>query len=291
MQNPAQLGNMVTAQMDALAKSGERFESQVRAAQKSGKDQPEALRKVAQEFESLFISYLLKVMRETIEESGLTEGGFGKGIYTDLFDQELSRKVAQTGGLGISDMIYRRLGPEAAKSETSKLVPATNFDEERLDPEEDKPDHLEKSELVPGTNFGRSGSQGIDIPDNFLPVSAPVSSSFGLRRDPIDGKVRFHNGLDLAAPAGTAVLVPWGGKVVSAGFEKGYGNFVVIEHPEGFQTRYAHLGASLVKKGDIVADGDELGTVGSTGRSTGPHLHFEVIKNGELVDPRAALAD
>jgi murein DD-endopeptidase MepM/ murein hydrolase activator NlpD len=285
MQNPVQLGNMISAQMDALGKSGERFENQVRAAQNGGKDQPEALRKVAQEFESLFISYLLKVMRETIEESGLTEGGVGKGIYTDLFDQELSRSVARSGGaLGISDMIYRRLGPEGSKSDASTLVPATRS----------SPGRRETQKLVPATNSlsgGTDANTKSEIPDHVLPISAPVSSGFGLRLDPIDGKSRMHKGLDLAAPAGTVVLAPWSGKVVSTGYEAGYGNYVVVEHPEGFQTRYAHLESFTVKKGDAVASGEELGTVGSTGRSTGPHLHFEVIKNGERIDPRGALAD
>jgi murein DD-endopeptidase MepM/ murein hydrolase activator NlpD len=275
MQSPVQLGNLVSAQMDALGKSGERFENKVRAAQNSGQDQPEALKKVAQEFESLFISYLLKVMRETIEESGLTEGGFGKGIYTDLFDQEMSRSVAQTGGLGISDMIYRRMAPEIAKNKQSNGIeqrPAqTGTQEQKETAPEPEPEN--------------------DIPNVFLPVAGPVSSNFGLRRDPFDGHLRFHKGMDLAAPTGTAVLAPWDGKVVSTGFEAGYGNFVVVEHPEGFKTRYAHLEGSAVRKGDVVTAGEELGTVGRSGRSTGPHLHFEVIKNGERIDPRAAFAD
>ncbi len=264
-----QLGDLISAQMDALGKSGERFESQVRAVQKTGKDQPDAIKHAAQEFESLFISYLLKVMRETIEESGLTEGGFGKGIYTDLFDQELSRSVARAGGLGISDMIFRKLAPEAMSQ--GGTIPSTGD--------------------VKTESSNRSRRPGNEIPDHFLPVSAPISSTYGLRRDPIDGQVRFHRGLDLAAPAGTAVLAPWEGKVVSTGFDSGYGNYVVVEHPEGFRTRYAHLETATVRKGDAVSAGEELGTVGSSGRSTGAHLHFEVIRNGEQVDPRMALTD
>ena len=129
-----------------------------------------------------------------------------------------------------------------------------------------------------------------EVPDFRLPVSAPVSSGFGLRSDPFSRKIRFHKGIDLAAPLGTEVRAAMGGKVAFAGYERGYGTTVVIQHGDT-RTRYAHLGAVHVKNGDMVGETDAIGSVGSSGRSTGPHLHFEVTRVGEAIDPTAVLAD
>ena len=282
MQNLTLPGPAIGSAIDITSKAGERLANQILAAQSSqSSDRLDELKKTAQEFESLFISHLLKVMRETIEESGLTDdGGFGKSIYTELFDQELSRSVARRGALGIADLLYKRLAPEvAADPETatpkgesgpisSKVAPAPQFQNE--------------------TAAERSAAE---VPDFRLPVKAPISSDYGMRKDPFTGQKSFHRGIDLAVPAGTQVLAPWSGRVVSVGSQAGYGNYVVVEHPEGFQTLYAHLGSASVRKGDSVTAGEALGTVGSSGRSTGPHLHFEVIRNGNRIDPKAVLAE
>ncbi len=112
-----------------------------------------------------------------------------------------------------------------------------------------------------------------------------LSSSYGLRRDPFTGRWQRHNGVDLAASAGSAVFPAKAGSVVSSGWEGGYGRMVVIRHDDGLETRYAHLSKSLVKAGDTVEAGQPIAEVGSTGRSTGPHLHFEVRRNGRAIDP------
>ena len=124
-----------------------------------------------------------------------------------------------------------------------------------------------------------------------MPVHAHLSSAFGTRKDPFTHEMRFHRGVDLAAPSGMEVRAACAGRVVSSGFEKGYGNTVVVQHPGGFETRYAHLGTLQVKTGDTLQPKQVLGTVGSTGRSTGPHLHFEVSRHGIKLDPAALLAD
>ncbi len=281
MQNFTFAGPTISSSTDLTTRSAERLEQQIRAVRNSRvSDSPGELKKAAQQFESLFICYLLKVMRETIEESGLTEGGFGKSIYTELFDDELSKSIAQRGALGIADLLINRLGPQ----ETSGAAPApANNDSEPASPKAVPPTHLENGE--------RAAPTDAEIPDFHLPVNAPISSAYGIRRDPFTGLKRFHKGVDLAAPVGTQILAPWGGKVISAGLDAGYGNSVVVEHPEGFQTRYAHLGSSSVRVGDMVIAGEVLGTVGSSGRSTGAHLHFEVIRNGKRMDPTTALAE
>lgn len=109
-----------------------------------------------------------------------------------------------------------------------------------------------------------------------LAIPAPISSLFGWRIHPITGDVRFHSGTDLAAPLGTPVLAAYAGQVVLADFLGGYGLAVAIDHTKGTQqSLYAHLSEVFVKPGDEVKQGEVIGRVGSTGNSTGPHLHFE----------------
>lgn len=115
--------------------------------------------------------------------------------------------------------------------------------------------------------------------------STRITSSFGTRRDPFTGYLSRHNGLDFGAPLRSSVFATADGKVYAAGYDSARGNYVYINHENGLQTRYLHLSSYKVKSGQKVAQGDVIGYVGSTGRSTGPHLHYEVIKYGKPVDP------
>jgi Rod binding domain-containing protein len=277
VQNSSALTPLPLVPTDILTSGGNRLEDKIRAAQNStGQGQTNQLKKVSQEFEAIFMNQLLKVMRETIEDSGVFEGGFGKSIYTELFDQEISMSMARRGTLGISDILYKSLSERAAGKTPDSV-------------------QTKESEQVPepsatGTE-GQSTSSGEEeeISDLQLPVHARISSAFGMRRDPISHQARFHKGLDLAAPEGMKVVSALPGTVVSSGYENGYGNTVLVQHEDGLQTRYGHLGTINVKAGDVVNSATNLGTVGSTGRSTGPHLHFEVIRMGTPVDPLAGL--
>jgi len=128
-----------------------------------------------------------------------------------------------------------------------------------------------------------------------LPTRLPIPggdlvSTFGNRVDPFTQQRAFHGGLDFSADQGTPVLSAAGGVVMAAGFQTAYGWMVEIEHGNGLRTRYAHASRLLVKRGAVVAPGERIALVGSTGRSTGPHLHFEVLRGGERIDPRAYLA-
>ncbi|MBU4612008.1 M23 family metallopeptidase [Achromobacter sp. GG226] len=116
------------------------------------------------------------------------------------------------------------------------------------------------------------------------------SSSYGPRVDPISGRRAFHEGLDFAAPRGTPILAAAGGVVVASHYHAGYGRMVEIDHGNKLVTRYAHASTLNVKVGDLVYRGQKIATVGSTGRSTGPHLHFEVRVAGQAADPRLFLA-
>jgi murein DD-endopeptidase MepM/ murein hydrolase activator NlpD len=118
---------------------------------------------------------------------------------------------------------------------------------------------------------------------------APVGSPFGARIDPITGELSFHPGLDIEATTGTPIKAAGAGVVVVAGDCGGYGNCVVIDHGHSVATLYGHQSRVLVEPGTLVTDGQVIGLVGSTGKSTGPHLHFEVRLHGTPVDPLLAL--
>jgi murein DD-endopeptidase MepM/ murein hydrolase activator NlpD len=108
-----------------------------------------------------------------------------------------------------------------------------------------------------------------------------LSSDYGMRKHPILKVMRMHNGIDLAGRLGTEIFSAADGKVTRVKYSKyGYGNQVIVEHSNGYSTRYAHLGNIYVDFGQEIRAGEQVGTLGSTGLSTGPHLHFEVIKDG-----------
>lgn len=130
---------------------------------------------------------------------------------------------------------------------------------------------------------------------NTLPNSSPVdaafnSSSFGWRLDPFNGYRAFHEGLDFTASTGTAIYAAASGIVSVAGQTPDYGKIVKIDHGSGLETRYAHASKLLVSAGQRVAKGQKIAEVGSTGRSTGPHLHYEIRLNGNPLDPRKYLS-
>lgn len=112
-----------------------------------------------------------------------------------------------------------------------------------------------------------------------------VSSSFGVRRDPFLRRPAMHAGIDFRAKSGTPVQSTGAGKVIRAGWAGGYGRLIEIDHGNGWSTRYAHLSRIDVKVGEKLATGDAIGAVGSTGRSTGPHLHYEIRRHGKATDP------
>ena len=129
---------------------------------------------------------------------------------------------------------------------------------------------------------------------NRLPVQGHmprISSGFGVRHDPFTGRLARHMGLDIPAAYGTAVLASGGGRVLTAGFRGPYGKAIVIDHGQGTQTLYGHCSELYVRAGELVMPRQKIAAVGSTGRSTGPHLHFEVIRNGKRVEPGQVLTD
>lgn len=131
--------------------------------------------------------------------------------------------------------------------------------------------------------------QTLLIPTQKPVMQGDVGSLFGWRFDPFTGRSALHTGLDFRAETGTPILAAAGGVVVTQQYHPEYGNMIEIEHGDDLMSRYAHASKTLVKKGDLIKRGQKIAEVGSTGRSTGPHLHFEVLVQGVFQDPQKFL--
>jgi murein DD-endopeptidase MepM/ murein hydrolase activator NlpD len=136
--------------------------------------------------------------------------------------------------------------------------------------------------LIQGSGSAGSGNYGGEL---FWPTSGPIVSGFGYRTHPVYGTTRFHSGVDIDGACGQPIFAAEKGTVLSAGYNGGYGNATVIDHGDGLSTLYGHQSSIGVSSGESVARGEQIGLVGTTGLSTGCHLHFEVRINGEPVDP------
>ena len=143
----------------------------------------------------------------------------------------------------------------------------------------------------PGSRVAPVRKPVVTVPSGMPLSDTRLSSSYGMRTHPVLGGQRRHTGIDLAAPTGTPIRATADGRVSMAKFYSSYGNYVQIEHGADVQTRYAHMSAIAVADGQQVRKGQIIGYVGSTGRSTGPHLHYEVRIAGQPVDPMPYMAD
>lgn len=133
--------------------------------------------------------------------------------------------------------------------------------------------------------FKSIGVGGATVEGLLKPVDGMVTDGFGWRTHPITGEQQYHAGIDIGAGEGTPVLAAGAGEVVQAGWNGGYGNSVTLDHGNGLETLYGHLSSVLVSVGQMVSQLEKIGLVGSTGNSTGPHLHFEISQGGSLIDP------
>lgn len=131
----------------------------------------------------------------------------------------------------------------------------------------------------------RANREALASVPSIWPIEGFITSRFGGRADPFTGRNEQHKGIDISARTGTPIYAPGKGTVIFSGVENGYGNSVLVQHGGGITTRYAHMSRRAVTEGQTVQRGDVLGYVGSTGRSSGPHLHYEVRLNGVNVDP------
>ncbi|HEX2017758.1 MAG TPA: M23 family metallopeptidase [Aurantimonas sp.] len=191
-----------------------------------------------------------------------------------LADTARVRTVKITSALQTAGIAVDKPEPEAATGGPFEPVPA-NFDFD---------------ESVSELETALAALQEVHSVAESLPLSSPmarryVSSTYGVRPDPFLGRSALHAGIDYALPQGTPVTASAPGTVVFAGRAGGYGNMVEIDHGRGITSRYGHMARVAVRVGETVAKGAPIGAVGSTGRSTGPHLHYEIRRSGKPVDP------
>ena len=309
------------------------------------------MRRAAEQFEAVLLTQLTSALNKTGSEDGeesLFGSDGGTGLAQQMFSEQLAKTMAESGGVGLADLIMQKFGAGAdnktgAMQKTLAAVrdikregadnapnaptnaPLINKNA-RLEPVVNNPAVADSNgaEIV-STFVDEVKSEGLDDalknlmldgrivnstrprlvpnqPVNVLAADAPVagesrevryqmpvagrvSSGFGNRFHPIDRIAKFHGGVDIAVPKGTPVASAADGVVTFAGWKKGYGNLVVVSHPDGRETRYAHLDKISVAAGDPVAAGQPIALSGSTGKSTGPHLHFELREKGEVTNP------
>lgn len=216
------------------------------------------LEEACAEFESLFIYQVMKQMRKTIVQTKLISGGKGEEIFTSMMDEEISKQVSLRQGLGLRDVLIEQLTGKRGKV---------------------LPHHI--------ANETYSKNQAVKESKNpfVFPAVGSISSSYGWREDPFTGRRDFHYGIDIASPSGSEVSAAEAGHVVFSGWKEGYGRVVEVEHEDGLTTLYAHNAKNLVKEGERVAKYQTIALVGNSGKSTGYHLHYEVRRNGEAVNP------
>jgi murein DD-endopeptidase MepM/ murein hydrolase activator NlpD len=288
----------------------------------AGKDQPvdrEKLVKMAQEFEGMLLLQMVRQMRQAMLMDEEEDSGLGNTTMTDTFDVEFANYLAKQGGIGLSKAIEQQIEKGHAAKEASTTLKDAEVEPKPLGAPAAKAYELNATpslpltrpaagEVPPSPQTALPDGRGAYISPNAapaaaardmraahveaegqtdltLPLDASTTSAFGWRADPLRGRRKFHNGVDLRAAYGTEVPTAAPGKVTFAGERGAYGLLVVVEHPNGLETRYAHLSATAVQPGDSVAAGQTIGRVGSSGRSTGPHLHFEVLLDGKRVNP------
>jgi murein DD-endopeptidase MepM/ murein hydrolase activator NlpD len=201
----------------------------------------------------------------------------GGDVYNSLFDMEMSKLFAERG-LGLGDLILKQMNSRVGNRPISPSIPPEVFTKSSL--KEEIPPvptaHLTKEKA---SRVNDQGSQ------SRLPVDGRISSHYGWREDPFSGQEKFHAGIDIATPSGQEVYPVSKGLVIFSGLTNGYGNTVVIDHEDGFVSKYGHNLTNLVSVGDAVNPDQAIALTGNTGRSTGPHLHFEVQYKGKSVNP------
>jgi murein DD-endopeptidase MepM/ murein hydrolase activator NlpD len=252
--------------------------------QKDKTSDKEQIRKAAAQFEEFMVGYVYKNMYNSVEKSEFSGNTFAQDIFMNMFIDESVKKNGM-GERGIAAMIVKqsegKIGSHAAPS-------LSELDATRADPVTKVSDKAVV--FAKGNDAGQESLLG-DLSAMAKGLNDKMTSGFGVRKHPIYKVDKFHDGVDFAMPMGTPLNAPADGKVLFAGKKGGYGNMVVIDHGQGITSSYAHLSELGVKEGDLINKNRKIGKVGSTGLSTGPHLHFEVRRHGKPVDPRRLVSD
>jgi murein DD-endopeptidase MepM/ murein hydrolase activator NlpD len=220
---------------------------------------------------------IVKMMMKQLQQS-VGGGLFGEGhlaMFQDHFNEALASEIEEAGGLGLAAQMERSLNAVPGSMKSGSALRRFLPSEHSMSLHRENPTRVDPRPPREGN----------------VPVDGRVTSGYGLRKDPFHGHLRKHAGVDIAAPHGTPIRPAAPGTVTFAGQSAGYGNLVVLQHEDGTETRYAHCAEITVQRGDAVSPSDTIATVGSSGRATGPHVHFEVRERGRSIDPELWLAN
>lgn len=260
------------------------------ASKGAGKD----FKKALQDFESYIWGTIFNSMQESIPKSEIFGEGQHEGMFTNMMYQEFAKSIPKSlGNNSLSEVMSRQMSklagieldadkpaPTLPRSDTKSIIPAlpTPTASDSLEPSAPAvqltPTVEEASELL-NRNFGTS----------------EISSAYGWRMSPFNRSWQFHQGVDIPMGSGTEVHSPVSGTVAFSGAAKGYGRMAIVKTDDGHEMRFAHAEKLLCKQGDKIVAGQVICLSGSSGRSTGPHLHLEVRKDDNPLNPLTYLAN
>ncbi|MDF2589029.1 MAG: peptidase [Anaerocolumna sp.] len=234
------------------------------------------------------LTYEQDTMEQLVEDKNKELVKYDESINeTQSLSQEYSSKLEEQEDL-IEDLLEQerlRIERERKAEEERKR----KEEEERRKREQEQAANNANNNTNDNSNDNSSNSGSDNTVDGFIwpvPASSRITSTFGYRNQPTAGASTYHKGIDIGAPTGTAIVASASGTVVTASYSVSGGNYIMLYHGNGTYTVYMHCSQLLVSVGDEVSQGDKIALVGSTGVSTGPHLHFAVSVNGTYVDPQ-----
>jgi len=256
------------------------------------KDRDAAIRQAARQLEGVFVSLMFEEMAKTVDDAGLFPKSPGGDMYQQWFRGAVAEKWTGVGGTGLGDQIAASLGAQAdgaiglrdlkaALQTASGKVGTTSDSSPALLP---RVAPSAKPSPLPASAGPDSGPTAVR-----LPVPGVITSGFGSRSHPVTGRPDHHHGVDIAVPEGTPVRTPYAGRVHELGESPALGRYLVVEHQGGYRSLYGHLSETDLERGELVRAGEVIGRSGNTGRSTGPHLHFGLYRDGRAVDPTVHL--
>ncbi|MFP4071740.1 MAG: peptidoglycan DD-metalloendopeptidase family protein [Desulfovibrionales bacterium] len=312
------LGMMQAGNLDGLRLEQKLRTLRPRPGQEQTREEREkALMESCQGFETIFLSKLWQQMRSTIPKEGFLHGK-QEEFYLSMFDHEIARKMAEGQGMGIGRMMFEqlkeRLDEASVTTSPSTMTNPVPLDPLPLRPTPDSatgpltpqtaadrhPSVMERVEALARAIEDRHGAQNVEkaaeanplsgsttssLPVLTWPVEGTKSSDFGWRNDPFTGKRAWHAGVDFVAEEGAEIKACWPGTVAFSGDWGGYGRTVILEHEGGWKSIYAHTSRNTVQEGQTISAGQKIAELGNTGRSTGPHLHFELRQGEQAWDP------
>lgn len=250
-------------------------------------DQNAQLRQAARQLEAVFVKLMFEEMSKTVPDAGLFPKAPGGDFYEQWFRGAVADQWTATGGIGLGDRIAASLGADGqASTLRAALRNATGQGAAHAALGVEGVGRVEHAGHAHAHAHGPSADETGSVR---LPVAGRITSGFGHRTHPVTGRADHHRGIDIAAPIGTPVRLPFAGKVLEVSQDAALGRYVVVEHQNGYRSVFGHLSEVSARPGDTFREGDVVASSGNTGRSTGPHLHYGLYRHGRAVDPTPLL--